>query len=55
MLALLKRYREQHCANPRDSVYSLLGLATPYIRVRLPINYSLSVSEAFKSVARYII
>jgi hypothetical protein len=55
LLALLKRYREQHYSNPRNLAYSLLGLVTPYIWMRLPIDYSLSVNEVFKSVARYII
>jgi len=51
---LLARFRGQNASNPRDHVYSLLGLLEPSQRLLRP-DYSLSSSQVFIKTALEII
>lgn len=42
-------------SEPRDIVYSLLGIARPYHDSELKVDYTVSTSEVFKRTAKYII
>jgi hypothetical protein len=35
------------CGDPRDKVYSLLGIAVPYPSLQLDLHYSLSIAEVY--------
>lgn len=54
---LLKEYGYQECTDPRDKVYSLLGLAPDYFRDEslLPVRYDLPANEIYKFAASFII
>jgi hypothetical protein len=51
LLTLLQKFRHYEASDPRDKVYALLGLSTALIKP----DYSISVRDAFKTVARYIV
>jgi hypothetical protein len=42
-------------SDPRDKVYSLLGIAKPYDGVSFSVDYTISSSQVFKNTAAYII
>jgi hypothetical protein len=44
---LLKPLHRQHCADPRDKVYSVLGMTHPKIRQNLKPDYAKSLSQVF--------
>lgn len=46
--ALLHYMKIRKCADPRDKVYGLLGLAPPRFAANIRPNYSSSVSEVYK-------
>jgi hypothetical protein len=46
-LFLLSR---QHCSDDKDKVYSLLSLASPSFRERIPIDYAASVAKVYRTV-----
>ena len=47
LLALLQSFRHAECFNPRDKVYSLLGLVPDPVRPHIVPNYSKSVIEVY--------
>ena len=51
VLAVLSKSRNCSATNPRDKVYALLGLMHPAFSTKLPVDYSLSVSEVFTKLA----
>jgi hypothetical protein len=44
---LLKRLHRQRCTDPRDKIYSVLGMTHPRLRESLKPNYDKSVSQVF--------
>jgi Heterokaryon incompatibility protein (HET) len=52
-LELLQLFRHSECSNPRDKVYSLLGLAPDSVRHQLIPNYKKSPIEVYLDVARH--
>ncbi|KAF7944000.1 hypothetical protein EAE96_010411 [Botrytis aclada] len=54
LLDILQTFCKFKCSDPRDKVYGLAGLSNPY-RQKLTVDYSKSVSEIYKDVARLII
>ncbi|KAF7905706.1 hypothetical protein EAE99_012007 [Botrytis elliptica] len=54
LLDILQTFRKFECRDPRDKVFGLAGLSNPYHK-KLMIDYSKSVSEIYKDVARLII
>ncbi|KAM0125845.1 hypothetical protein ACHAO1_010422 [Botrytis cinerea] len=54
LLDILQTFRKFECRDPRDKVYGLAGLSNSYHQ-KLTIDYSKSVSETYKDVARLII
>ncbi|TGO53831.1 hypothetical protein BCON_0117g00240 [Botryotinia convoluta] len=54
LLDILQTFRKFECRDPRDKAYGLAGLSNSYHQ-KLTIDYSKSVSEIYKDVARLII
>ncbi|KAF5871539.1 putative ankyrin and het domain-containing protein [Botrytis fragariae] len=54
LLDILQTFRRFECRDPRDKVYGLAGLSNTYHQ-KLTIDYSKSVAEIYKDVARLII
>ncbi|KAF7888802.1 hypothetical protein EAF00_009102 [Botryotinia globosa] len=54
LLDILQTFRKFECRDPRDEVYGSAGLSNSYHQ-KLMIDYSKSVSEIYKDVARLII
>jgi len=52
---LLIRYRIKHATDPRDKVYSLLGLVPIEEQIRIPIDYNLDVYHVFRNVTTFLI
>ncbi|KAM7215264.1 Heterokaryon incompatibility protein (HET) domain containing protein [Rhypophila decipiens] len=54
---LLYEFRRQHCANPRDRIYSFLGLASDMANVNVVPRYDQSVStaDAYTDFARTMV
>ena len=50
LLELLQRYRHSHCKDPRDKVYSLLGLVSDAVRLSIGPDYNKSVIEVYLDV-----
>ncbi|KAE9380715.1 HET-domain-containing protein [Stipitochalara longipes BDJ] len=55
ILALLSRYPQQLCADPRDKIYALLGVSVLYPNLEFPITYTIPVLDVYKNFARYVI
>jgi Heterokaryon incompatibility protein (HET) len=49
-LELLQQFRHSECKNPRDKVYSLLGLAPDSVRVKITPDYEKTVIEVYLDV-----
>jgi hypothetical protein len=47
LLSLLQRFRHAECSNPRDKVYSLLGLVPDAFRAHIVPDYSKPVLEVY--------
>ena len=47
--------REAKMSDPRDYIFSLLGLFSPSVSLSLSPNYSISVKDLFTAVAKHII
>ena len=52
---LLSFRREAKMSDPRDYIFSLLGLFSPSVSISLSPNYSISVKDLFTAVAKHII
>ena len=52
---LLSFRRDAKMSDPRDYVFSLLGLFSPYLSLWLSPNYTISVKDLFTAVAKHII
>ncbi|KAJ4305640.1 hypothetical protein N0V90_001171 [Kalmusia sp. IMI 367209] len=50
LYSLIFRNVYRACADPRDKIYGILGLAHPTIAARITPNYSASVEDAYKDV-----
>jgi hypothetical protein len=56
LLRNLIRHHSPRCQDPRDKVYSLLGISTTTVREReFPVNYNVPASTVYWNVAKYII
>ena len=55
IVSLLIRYRRLLCADPRDKVYSLLGVSSHYPDVELPITYTTPVLDVYRNLTKYVI
>lgn len=51
---LLIRHRIKRATDPRDKVYSLLGLVSSEKQSRIPVDYDLDTASVFKNVAAFI-
>jgi hypothetical protein len=51
---LLARHRSKLATDPRDKIYSILGLVSSDGESPVPIDYDIEVSDLFQKVARYI-
>ena len=52
---LLKRFDNSVATDPRDKIYSLVGIAEPYSNNILPIDYTVEWPEVFVRATRYVI
>ena len=52
---VLIRHRLKKAADPRDKIYSLLGIIPPDIQARVPVDYSLEPRILFQNVATFIV
>lgn len=52
---LLSARRKAKMSDPRDYIFSLLGLFSPSVSLSLSLNYSISVKDLFTAVAKHII
>jgi hypothetical protein len=55
LLVLLNRFSDHLTSDPRDKVYSLLGMASPYGNMRLTVDYSISYQQVFINKAIFIV
>ena len=55
LLLQLQTFRMHQCSNPRDKVYSLLGISKPYANVELSVDYQASTEKVYRDTALYII
>lgn len=50
LFGLITRNAYRLCADPRDKIYGILGLAHPTITAQIKPNYSLTVTDVYKEV-----
>jgi hypothetical protein len=55
LLDMVVMFRHFRCSNPRDRIYSLLGIAKPYDGPAMPVDYETSMSTFYRDVAAHII
>ncbi|KAF2622210.1 HET-domain-containing protein [Macroventuria anomochaeta] len=53
--ALLRRFTNCNASDPRDKIYSLVGIAAPYPNVELRPDYNVEWPEVFYKATKYII
>jgi hypothetical protein len=51
LLELMERFRNNKATDPRDKVFSLLGLASDSLKLNLAADYNLSEQEVFRDTA----
>jgi len=51
---LLARHRSKLATDPRDKIYSILGLVSSDEEIPVPIDYDIEVPDLFRTVAKYI-
>jgi hypothetical protein len=51
----LVRHRLKRATDPRDKIYSLLGIIPSNIQARVPVDYSLETLIVFQNVATFIV
>jgi hypothetical protein len=49
IVVIAATFRNQQCSDPRDKIYSLLGLADPAYRQLIQVNYALSTKDVLES------
>jgi hypothetical protein len=52
---LIQRFSSSSATNPRDKIYSLLGIARPYPNCELCPDYILSWQDVYRNATRYVI
>ena len=52
---LINRFTSSEATDPRDKVYSLVGIATRYSADKLPVDYTVQWPEVFRRAMKYII
>jgi hypothetical protein len=52
---ILGRFANSMATDPRDKIYSVLGLVTPHSSLSLPVDYTIQWPEVFTSATTYII
>jgi hypothetical protein len=55
LIDLLQRSRQGLASNPRDHVYSLLGLTSDTYRAKITIDYKESLADTYRRVAKTIV
>lgn len=55
LLSLLARFCRQLATDPRDKIYSLLGMVEPNSHNSLRVDYTLTWTEVFRDAAIYVI
>lgn len=50
---LIRACRDSICADPRDKVYALLGLATDCVNIQFPVDYSKTIVEVYNDVIEF--
>ncbi len=55
LLEVLLYHQEKSCREPRDKVYGLLGILSPFERSQFPVDYSRPVKEVYIDVVDYLL
>jgi hypothetical protein len=52
---LIRKFTAHRATDPRDKIYSLLGIAEPYSNATLAVDYTSPWLEVFRTTTKYII
>ena len=55
LLHVMRALRRKTCSDPRDKVFGILGILSPYTRSEFPVDLSLSVKEVYINVVDYLL
>ncbi|PSS18561.1 hypothetical protein M430DRAFT_35062 [Amorphotheca resinae ATCC 22711] len=55
LLPALLFHRDRSCADPRDKVYGILGLLSPYERSEILVDYNIPISQVYINVVDYLL
>ena len=55
LFELIKRFNGSIATDPRDKIYSLLGIAEPYTKGHLSVDYTSTWQQVYSRTAKYII